>query len=151
MISVSAAEWAMRERNVSPPGASTMMKLHFSDRRREALFEVFRLFGFSGVEVAGLAGVDAGNFGHWQRRARVADPARAVFDIAGERTLADVEIHDPDGHAHAQKADAQVHRDGGLARPALFVADNNRVRQPASGRWRQRLAVVAFGSCHYLP
>ncbi len=111
----------------------------------EAFLEVLGLFGFGGVEVAGLAGVDADHFRDRQRRAGVANPAGAVFEIASERALADVEIHDPDLHAHAQKADAEVHGDGGFAGPALFVADDNGVRQPrATGCVRS-----SVGSCHH--
>src|SRR6185503_5348373 len=70
-------------------------------------------------------------------------PARAVFDVADQRALADVEIEGASSAAHAHKRYDQMHRHRGFAGAALLVADDDNMRLPM-----RRRGFVGVGKRH---
>ena len=73
-------------------------------------------------------GVDFRQFAEqrrWQFQPRFVQRCHAVGGIAREAALAQVEIEGMHAMAHPGQRGADVHGDGGLARPALFVSDDD--------------------------
>ena len=98
-----------------------IVRFQHGHRRREALIvDVFtRLQGFRvdfrQVVVTWPRQIEAGLFRE----------AFAVGDIAAEALLAQVEIERAHLVAHAAERGCNMHRQGGFARAALFVSDND--------------------------
>jgi len=75
--------------------------------------------------------------GMGKRVARARREGRAIFDVVSEGALAAVQIDDRHGTPHAHERNRDVHRGGGLAGAALFVAENDDMgTAPACARAR---------------
>ena len=63
-----------------------------------------------------------------QIKPRLLHKALAVFGVAGKGFLTQIEVQNRHPMPHARQSGRHVDRDGGFARTALFVPDNNDMR-----------------------
>ena len=76
-------------------------------------------------DLHGLAELDAAVHRHFEVEPGAARPGGAVVDVAGEALLAAVEVDGGDALAGLQQGNGDVQGGGGLARPALLVAQHD--------------------------
>ena len=94
------------------------------------------LLGFGDIQITRQAGTQDHLVGNGQVHIALAGPAGAVFQMAGEGGLTQIEIDGRHHLAHAHQRDGEVNGDGGFARPALLIAHHDHMRLAHAGARR---------------